>query len=442
MSDARLKAAFRVLDEDPDEAAAIANDVCRDDPDNQAALFIIGSAYSRAERYAIAQAVFERITRINPRRHEAWSNLGMCLQANDESIKARECFKRAFDLESRASYAANLATTCITDGQFAEATRWAKKALDLSPGDSGALSAMGFAQLATGDWQHGWDNYEHCLGGKFRKEIKLGSEPRWDGTPVERLFIYGEQGLGDEIMYASMIPDALTRAKHITLECDKRLEGLFQRSFPDVEVKGTRRGDQAWAAGRGFDAGCAGASLARFFRRDRSECPKTPYLIADPERRLQWRTLFDSWGKPVIGIAWTGGRANTMRSRRNVTLDAFRPLIKSRPDAIFVSLQYKDADQEIAATGLPVRHLARAVQSPDYDDTAAFVAELDEIVGVHTTVHHLAGAMGKPSTILVPEKTLWSYALGDSLPWYKSQVFHRQRKSESWKDCIARMVKR
>lgn len=440
MSDPRLKAAFRVLDEDPDEAATIANDVCRDDPDNQAALFIIATVYSRAERYAIAQAVFERITRLNPKRHEAWSNLGMCLQANDESQKARDCFRRAYDIEPRAGYATNLATTYVTDSQFQEAMRWCRKALELEPQADNALSTLGFAQLATGDWAHGWDNYEYCLGGKFRREIKIGSEPRWDGMPVESLFIYGEQGLGDEIMYASMIPDAMAHAKQITVECDKRLEGLFQRSFPGVEVRGTRRGDQAWAAGRTFDAGCAGASLARFYRRDKSECPRTPYLVADPERRLQWRALFDSWGKPVIGIAWSGGRANTMRSRRNVTLDAFRPLIESRPDAIFVSLQYKDADQEIAATGLPVRHIPRAVQSPDYDDTAAFVAELDQIVGVHTTVHHLAGALGKPSTILVPEKTLWNYAIGDALPWYKAQVFHRQRRSESWKDCIRRLV--
>lgn len=440
MSDPRLKAAFRILDDDPDEAAKIAGDVARDDPDNQAALFIIATVYSRAERYAIAQALFERITRLNPRRHEAWCNLGMTMQANDESAKARECFRKAWDIEPRAGYATNIATTYVTDAQFPEAMKWCRRAIELDPTNDNALSTLGFAQLATGDWEHGWDNYEHCLGGKFRKEVQLGNEPRWDGKPVDNLFIYGEQGLGDEIMHASMIEDALPLAKHVTLECDRRLAGLFARSFPTIEVKGTRRGDQDWANGRTFDAGCAGGSLPRFFRRDKSQCPKKPYLIADPERRIQWRALFDSWGKPVIGIAWSGGRANTMRSRRRVTLEAFRPLIESRPDAIFVSLQYTDSDDEIAATGLPVKHIPRAVQSPDYDDTAAFVAELDEIVGVHTTVHHLAGALGKASTILVPDKTLWNYALGDSLPWYKSQRLHRQRKSEAWKDCIRRLV--
>jgi ADP-heptose:LPS heptosyltransferase len=163
--------------------------------------------------------------------------------------------------------------------------------------------------------------------------------------------------------------------------------------------------------------------------------------VADPERRLQWRALFDSWKKPVIGIAWSGGRATTQRKTRRIGLEAFRPLIESR-DAIFVSLQYEDPEDEIKETGLPVKHIFRAVQSPDYDDTAAFVAELDEIIGIHTTIHHLAGAMGKPSTMLIPERPMWQYSLGDSLPWYKSQVFHRQRKDESWKDCIARLARK
>ena len=441
MADPRLKRAFALVDEDPDECATIANDVLRDDHDNEAAIFLSGIVYAKAERYGVATALFERLTRINPRRHEAWSNLGMCWQSNDESVRAREAFRKAFELQHKAGYATNMATTYITEANFTEAIRWCKKALDLDPDCSGAKSTMGFAQLGIGDWANGWKNYEYCLGGKFRRSVKLADEPMWDGKPVDNLFIYGEQGLGDEIMFSSIVPDAIPLAKHIVLECDLRLKGLFARSFPTVEVRGTRRDDEkAWSRGRRFDAGCAIGSLAALFRHDKSECPKTPYLVPDPERRMQWRALFDSWGKPVVGIAWSGGRPNTMRKHRNVTLEAFRPYIEAHPEWQFVSLQYNDPTDEIEQTKLPVKHIHRAVQSPDYDDTAAFVAELDKIVGIHTTVHHLAGAMGKPSTILVPERTLWQYAQGDSLPWYKEQKFHRQRKSESWKDCVRRLI--
>lgn len=431
--------AFAVIDSDPDEAHAIANDALRDDPDDLAALFIIGTINARAERYGVSLAAFERITRLNPRQHQAWNNAGMALQECGQPVRARECFKRAYEIDQKASYMANMGAAYLCEGNYTEAIRWCKKALE-KDNDSGAWTTLGFAQLATGNWAEGWKGYEHCLGGRFRKEVKIGDEPKWDGSPVENLFIYGEQGLGDEIMYASIIPDAAKHAKRITLECDKRLKGLFQRSFPEIEVRGTRREEKPWAVGRSFDAGSGSASLAQLFRQDRGACPRVPYLVADADRRLQWRALFDSWGKPVVGLAWTGGRAATQRKERLVGLEAFRPLIEANPDWVFVSLQYTDPTDEIKETGLPVKHIHRAVQSPDYDDTAAFVAELDQIVGVHTTIHHLAGALGKDSTILVPSRPMWNYAFGDRMPWYESQVFHRQRKDERWADCIKRLL--
>lgn len=433
--------AFQCLDEDPDQAAGIANDVFRGDPDNEAAMYILATVYSRAERFGPALSLFERLTRINPRRDEAWSNLGMCYMACARYQTAIDCFKRAYELSPRPEFMANLGSAYLQVANYSEGMRWAKKALAVDPDNTGAKTALGFAQLGTGDWENGWKNYESCLGGKYRKIERVGDEPAWDGSPVDNLFIYGEQGLGDEIMYASILPDACKRAKHVVLECDKRLKGLFTRSFPEVEVRGTRRAEKYWADGRTFDAGCAVASLATHFRPSKESCPKTPYLVADPERRLQWRALFDSWGgKPVVGLCWSGGKQATHKKNRNVGLEAFRPYIEAHPEWQFVSLQYTDATDEIAQTGLPVRHIARAVQSPDYDDTAAFIAEVDDILGVHTTAHHMAGAMGKKSTILVPSSPLWNYATGDCLPWYQSQVFHRQKKSESWKDCIRRLL--
>jgi hypothetical protein len=434
----RLKHACEIVDDDPDKAHAICQDILRDDPEEARALFLVGTIHARADRYGTALACFERVTRLKPKISEAWNNLGMAYQECADYVKSAENFKRAIEIEPKASFMANLGSAYVSQGNYTEAMRWCKKSLDKEETD-GAHATLGFAQLATGNWADGWKNYEYCLGGRFRKEVKVGDEPRWDGSPVDSLFIYGEQGLGDEIMYASILEDAQKHAKRITLECDKRLKGLFTRSFPEIEVYGTRRENQWWAHDRAFDAGSGIASLAALFRPDRNGCPRKPYLIADPERRLQWRALFDSWGKPVVGLTWSGGRAVTGRKSRDVGLEALRPYIEAHPEWQFVSLQYTDATEEIKATGLPVRHIPRASQSPDYDDTAAFVAELDHIVGIHTTVHHLAGGLGVPSTILVPSRPMWLYAIGDKLPWYPDQKLFRQRKDEAWADCVKRL---
>jgi ADP-heptose:LPS heptosyltransferase len=295
---------------------------------------------------------------------------------------------------------------------------------------------MGMAQIATGDFG-GYVNLAHSVNNKFRKLIQYQDEPIWDGTKEQTVLVYGEQGLGDEIMYASIFEDAAQDA-NILVECDERLEGLFRRSFPHLTVHGTRRSDSDWVDAHKLDASIPSGMLTKLYRTQRDSFPGKRYLIADPERKLQWRALFNSWGKrPKIGICWSGGSPYCKPDERHMGLEAFRPLIESL-NADFVSLQYKDADAEIAETGLPVRHIKRAVQSPDYDDTAAFVAELDMVIGVHTSVHHLAGALGVPGLIFVPHKSLWLYA--GEFPWYDSARLIRQNKGEAWVQTVKRSL--
>ncbi len=238
-------------------------------------------------------------------------------------------------------------------------------------------------------------------------------------------------------MYASCIPD-VAADNSVILECEGRLKNLFQRSFPNVAVHGTRRAAASWLADVSVDARCAIGGLPKACRSVEADFPGSPYLVADPERRIQWRALLGSFGKrPKIGVCWSGGSKHNQPKARRVGLESFRSLIDGL-DATFVSLQYKDPSAEIASSGLPVHHWKRACETDDYDDTAALVAELDLVVGVHTSVHHLAGALGIPGIILVPEKTLWLYAQ-DNFPWYKSAKLFRQKQGEPWSNTIQRL---
>lgn len=427
-----------LIEDDPDEAHRMCCEILGDDPDDALALFLIGTIYSRAGRHGVALPVFERVVKLAPARHQAWNNVGMCLAECHRYKEAREAFKRAEKLHPSATHAANIALTYLNEGEYKQAIEGCKRALKKEPEHDGAWTTLGFASLAVGDWETGWKGFSKCLGGKFRKEEFHQEKPRWNLEPGT-VCIYGEQGIGDEIMFSSCVPDAIKTNK-VVLECDSRLEGLFRRSFPDADVYGTRRSEPYWEKSYQLDYNCAIGELPRFYRPNPESCPKTPYLVADHERRLQWRTLFNHWGKkPVIGICWSGGRQSTQAKRRAVGLEAFRPLIESI-DAHWVSLQYKDPTEEIEKSGLPVKHIPRAVQSPDFDDTAAFVAECDLVIGIHTTVHHLAGALGVPAIVLVPDKPMWNYATGDSLPWYGQNTLWRQKTHEAWVDSVKRLV--
>lgn len=400
------------------------------------ALFLLGQIYAEAEHFGMAYVMFDRITRLRPDKAEAWNNLGMSCEGRKDHIESMKHFRKAWSIEKRATYASNIGNAFLSRQDYNQATEWAEKALTIDKECKSAKSVLAMASLSLGHWAKGWDNYDATLGGKFRKETQYQEEDRWDGTPGKTLIVYGEQGLGDEIMYASCMPDVM-RDNTVVMECDKRLEGLFKRSFPKASVYGTRREPAGWLDKHQIDARVSCGTLPKFYRRKTTDFPGTPYLVADPERVTQWKALFGD-KKPNIGLCWSGGSKHNKPQARAIGLEAFRALIEST-DANFYSLQYKDPSDEIAQSGLPVRHYKRAVESLDYDDTAGFVGALDLVIGVHTSVHHLAGALGVPGIILVPDQTLWLYENG--FPWYSTAELFKKRPNDTWRDVIHRLMK-
>lgn len=446
-SDAQLRRAASLIESDPDEAHKILNDLLNKNPDDAKALFVMARLYVHGGRHAIALHLMRQCAKLAPHKDAVWNDLGMALSSVQQFRQAREAFLEACKRAPReAGHIANVAMTYLEESNWRKAQEWAQRALDIDPALTGALQTRGFATLALGDWTTGWAGYDRAYGGAYRKIIRVRDEPAWDGKRVETLFVHGEQGLGDELMMASCVPDAARDVGRIVLECDSRLEGLFRRSFPQCAVYGTRRQKHsAWVDDHKIDASAGIAQLPKFYRPTPASCPGTPYLVADPERRLQWRALLDSLGpKPKIGLCWSGGRRVTNSAGRAIGLEALRPLIEAL-DADYVSLQYaKGAEDEIRATGLPVRHWPHAVATNDYDDAAALVAELDAVVGVHTAAMHLAGGLGISAIVLVPSKTLWIWATpgaepGD-MPWYRSVRKFHQRPDELWANAVKRLA--
>jgi Tfp pilus assembly protein PilF len=441
-----LRAIELLVANEPERALPMIVDALDKHPDDPAFVYMAGNLFAKADHYGLALHLYKTALNLAPQRPEVWNNYGKALQGLGRQKEARDAFieaRRRVDPANkvdRANYVANIALTYSDDAQREKAIEWAKKALAIDPTCQGAMQTIGFCSLALGNWKRGWDGYAKLHVDKYRPIVKVGDEPYWDGNPVDTLFVFGEQGIGDELMFASILPDAARSVGKVVLECDRRLGGLMSRSFPGVDVYATRKKAAVrWPAQYTIDAGIAIGDLAQFYRPSPDACPGTPYLVADPERRLQWRALLDSWGpRPKIGLCWSGGHNGLREKERRIALEAFRPLIESI-DADYMSLQYVDPTDEIAATGLPVRHYARATLTDDYDDTAALVAELDLVIGVHTAVHHLAGGLGVPGIVLTPAKSTWIWAL-PAMPWYASARMFRQRDGEAWGATIRRLL--
>lgn len=462
MSELSIKARISLADQykasgDHALAAKVLHEGLNLEPENLELMQYLATLYMQGKNYGLVYHLMKRAKEINPADPTFDHNLGLAVMnmapiANKEANldEAERLLRKALQKYPFWQSHSGLAQIALSRGEWDTCISHAQKALELageSP-DTTIWQTMGFAHLAKGNFAAGWEAIEKHIGGEMRRPKPVHGEPYWDGsTSIEdpdsnlgiprktRLFVQGEQGIGDEISFASVIPDA-SREMDLVLECDRRLEGLFKRSFPDVEVHGTRTSvrDPIQRDWRGqFDAMCLSGTLSRYYRRKKSDFPRSGFLKADPERRIQWRALLDTLPGKKIGLAWNGGVPMNFRGRRSMRLDDLKYLLKT-PGVTWISLEYKDPTGEIAEfltkhPEISIKHWPRAAEADDYDETAALVSELDGVVSVCTAVVHLCGALGKKCHVLVPKVPRWFYGIeGREHAWYDSLILHRQKK--------------
>lgn len=431
----KLLTAESIVDTEPDEALRLCNDALNENFFDGQALFMAGYIMMKAERFGLAYNLYERCAQIKPDQAEIYNNMGMCCEY-DHPDYAAECFAKALALDPSYTRAMiNRGLMYLKSGQPEKCVKLCTEALRIDPQSIAAHDNRAQAYLMLREWRKGWEDYQYSLGGDHRTKRGYGV-PDWDFTPGKRVVVYGEQGIGDEILFASCIPD-LQKDCEVIIDCDKRLKNVFERSF-GCKVYGTRFAKESPLVDeQTFDASCSIGDLPRVYRNKHAEFPGGAYLTPDPERCLQWRTLFDTYPGLKIGIAWTGGLKNTDKKLRSFELDTFAPLCDL--GHTFISLEYLEPNpEELAKYG--IKHFGRAVnKGVDYDDTLALINELDLVICVTTTAVHAAGALGKECWALVPEFPSFRFHLSGDMPWHKSVKLIRQAKNESWADVIGRV---
>lgn len=424
-----------------EEAGPILRDALNRDPNNPMALWSMAYCYMKTEKWGLAYHLIKKAIELHPGEVKLWVNLAatalsMASTSQDDKMldEAEHWLNKALKRKPEMEQIYNhLALVAMHRAQPEKAKKFAEKSLSIRPDQQDVGETMGYANLMLGNWKDGFRYYDYAVGhSRMRMPEPFNGEPYWDGTDGVRLFVRGEQGIGDELSYASCIPDAVKHGNTVTLECDHRLAGLMKRSFPAITVHGTRFKERGWAGE--FDYHCLIGSLPREYRQSAADFPRKPFLIPDPERQTQWKALLDSLPGKKVGIAWAGGLPNTFTGRRSFDLERLLPLLKT-PGITWVSLQYQNAEAEIAKIrekGVNIVHWERAVgKGVDYDETAALVSQLDCVVSVCTAAVHLCGALGQKCLVLVPSKPRWFYGLeGRDHAWYESLELYRQ--TDKW----------
>lgn len=431
-------------DDDLDQAFEVIQDYLAENPNDAQGLSVAASILKKANKTPIAYSLAKRAVELRPDRHETWLAMGFCAQhlwQLDEALSAyKKGLARAITDDQKALFHQNICSILIDQGKFKEAESHALNSLGLSEKPA-ARHNLGLCYLGQRDWRNGWKNYSSSVGTFNRQIWKYNNppEPQWDGTNGQRVVVYGEQGIGDEISFCSMIPDAAKDAR-IVIDCDKRLQGLFQRSFPTTKVYGTRGKKQVnWdKEDQQIDASISMGELGKIYRNEESQFPGTPYLTPCPERTAGWKAVFAEKKKPTIGIAWSGGNWLNGAINRYLALEDWKPIFKA-VDAHWVNLEYRDKAEEAKAHG--VATYPWATLTKDYDDTAALVAACDLVICIQTSVGHLAGALGVPVWVMVPSNSQWRYGADyESMPWYKSMRVFKAKKERDWEPVVKRIA--
>lgn len=452
----------------------------RRDPDDAEVAYRLGVIYGSNGLPAQAAPLLARAARARPTDVDVLNAQANVAWLQADWARALEFFRGACGLAPRnATLLANFALCLHDAGEFAEAATVVSRALEVDPAHVDALVNAAVVRLDLGDtagageclqralaiapdypearamraqwllrqarFAEGWREYEfrlHCRDGRY---AELPGVPRWDGVadPARRLVVCAEQGLGDQIMFASCLPEVLARMPDCDLECDPRLVRLFARSFPAARVHA-----QSPALQRPWAGTSTGSwrqvhlgSLPVLLRTDAASFPAHGgYLCADAVRVEHWRARLAALGPGLrIGLAWRGGVPRTRQALRSISLTQLPPILRT-PGACFVSLQHGPCDDDYralaACSDARIAHWQEAID--DFDETAALVAALDAVVCVCGTAVHLAGALGTPALVLVPSCPEWRYlSAGDTMPWYPSVRLFRQRTPGDWQGAIA-----
>lgn len=300
--------------------------------------------------------------------------------------------------------------------------------------DPQAVYALACVELARGYYPEGFRlaecRYEHPDVTQFING-DLFDKPRWKGESLagKRLLVHAEQGLGDMLMCARYLPALVQSGASVSAEIHEIALSLLAPNFPDVDFLQIHR---KIAANAEFDYWVGAMSLPYLFGTTFDSVPcRAGYLVCPDEHRQYWQTVLaesDSDRKPRIGIAWSGNPRHRADRRRSMKFDLLRSYIAEHPEWHFVSLQ----------TDVPLNcpdNLSNfSEELVTLADTAALIQEMDLVITVDTSVVHLAGALGRPTWLLLPFRYEWRWGLeGESNPWYESVSVLRQPNFENWK---------
>ncbi|MGE3537595.1 MAG: tetratricopeptide repeat protein [Candidatus Tectimicrobiota bacterium] len=408
----------------------------------------LGTILKRQEQPVAALQHYRMAVQLAPDFVEAQTNLGVLLQEQGDLEAAQAAYETALrHRPDDADTHTNFGRLLQLQGHREAALAHYQAALTVQPENAVAHWNRALLWLSQGHLAQGWEAYE------WRWRLPFAPRPfalpLWDGSELSgrTILVTAEQGLGDELLFATCVPDVLARAQHCVLECDPRLAALLSRSFPGASVYGVERTQHAWLQqAPPLDVYSPAGSLPRFLRPTLAHFPAQPtWLIPDRQRSACYRATLDTLGAGAkIGIAWRSKRSRQHESRHYTSLEQWHSLL-TVPRVHFVNLQYDAPEADIAAVaaawGIPIHCLPDLDLWHDLDGLAALLSALDLIIAPRTTITALAGSLGRPVWGLTDATENWTEFGTSRCPWFPTMRVVQAPSRTAWGLVLAQVAR-
>ncbi len=402
----------------------------------------------------------------HPEIPELWTAIGSTAIYQLQTDEAIQFHSEAVRLDpNNAKAHHNLGFTHLTDKDPAQAIIHFDDALKLHKPNSfdavASLNARSNALLAVGRLEEGWKEYE-VRHNKHAPDFTqfLMSMPLWENQDIKgkRLLLVGEQGLGDEVLFSSVLNDVIELLGpdgQLGVAVERRLVPLFKRSFPRAEIMSHKTGKPDGIQKRAvveqeqadtYDYWAPLGGPLKHLRNDIAafKQPSDGFLVPDPERVAHWKRELEKLppGRKA-GILWKSGVMDVKRGRSFAGFESWKPILKT-PNITWIKLQYGDADADVEMAknkfGIDIHTLPGIDLKQDLDDISALSKALDLVVGPMNATTNLAGAVGTPFWLLWPQ-TVWTQLGTKQMPWYPNTRTYSPEQLKNWGPAISQLAK-
>lgn len=434
----------------------------RQDPASLEVVNDLAHAYCAQARFADAIEILRENLTENPGAALLWNTLGCVLFESGEAGQSLVFFDEAIRLQGdlhTAHFNRANARKAVADlaGALADCERAIALGADSPAQDAMYRYARSLLLLNAGEIGPGWDAYAVRNEAAYPEYVHhTFAAPAWaPGEQIagRRILVVGEQGLGDEVLFANVLADTAAEigaSGRMLIAVEPRLVSLFQRSFEGAEVVAyaTRREgartlrDAPGIPADAYDTWARIGDLLGVYRRNVDDFPKRPagFLKADPRAVDRWRAVLSEIGPgPKVGVIWRSLVMTSQRQKFYPPLDLWGPVFGA-PGVTFINLQIGDCEDELRAIakafGADIRALPGIDLRLDLDDLAALSQALDLVIGPATATTNLAAAVGAP-TWFITGPDAWPRLGTEAFPWYPQVRAFAGERSYDWPKVMA-----